>query len=123
MQPKISLFRSPFIWGTKGEISRTRLRTRAVWTEKEMSQSLRSLRKNCSRKLEIGQEGQDFYIVLSKSDTKIKWIKIPEALKGNSQLRDRADLDATFAEFKKRLPQPEIKHTRRIHLEIRFNLA
>ena len=71
----------------------------------------------------IAQEGQDFYTVLSKSDTKIKWIKIPQALKGNSQLTDRADLDTTFAEFEKRLPQPEIKRTRRIHLEIRFNLA
>ena len=114
MQPKISLFRSPFIWGTKGEISRTHLRTRAVWTEKEMSQNLRSLSKNCSLKLEIGQEGQDFYTL---------YIKMPEALKGNSQLRDRADLDTSFAEFEKRLPQPEIKRARRIHLEIRFNLA
>ena len=28
-----------------------------------------------------------------------------------------------FCQFEKRLPQPEIKCTRRIHLEIRFNLA
>ena len=48
---------------------------------------------------------------------------MPEALKGNSQLRDRADLDTSFAEFEKRLPQPEIKSARRIHLEIHFNLA
>ena len=49
---------------------------------------------------------------------------MPEALKGNSQLiRDRADLDTSFAEFEKRSPQPEIKRARRIHLEIRFNLA
>ena len=88
-----------------------------------MSQSLRSLRKNCSQKLEIGEKGQDFYTVLSKSDPKIKWIKILEALKGHGQLKDRADLDTTFAEFEKRLPQPQIKRTRRIHVEIRFNLA
>ena len=28
-----------------------------------------------------------------------------------------------FCQFEKRLPQTEIKCTRRIHLEIRFNLA
>ena len=28
-----------------------------------------------------------------------------------------------FCQFEKRLPQPEIKCTRRIYLEIRFNLA
>ena len=39
-------------------------------------------------------------------------------LKGHSQLWDRADLDTTF---EKLLPQPEIKSTRRIRLEIRFN--
>ena len=42
-------------------------------------------------------------------------------LKGHSQLWDRADLDTTFAGFEKRLPQPEIKSTRRIHVEICFN--
>ena len=30
-------------------------------------------------------------------------------LKGHSQLWDRADLDASFVNFEKRLPQPEIK--------------
>ena len=44
-------------------------------------------------------------------------------LKGHSQLWDRADLDTTFAHFEKRLPQPEIKPTRRIHVEICFNPA
>ena len=39
------------------------------------------------------------------------------------ELRDRADLDTTFASLKRRLPQPQIKSTRRIHLEIRFNPA
>ena len=43
-------------------------------------------------------------------------------LKGHSQLCDRADLDTSFCQFEKRLPQPEIKGTRRIHPEIRFNL-
>ena len=43
-------------------------------------------------------------------------------LKGHSQLCDRADLDTSFVSFEKRLPKPEIKGTRRIHLEIRFNL-
>ena len=42
-------------------------------------------------------------------------------LKGHSQLWDRADLDTTFARFEKCLPQPEIKSTRQIHLEIHFN--
>ena len=40
-------------------------------------------------------------------------------LKGHSQLWDCADLNTTFAS----LPQPEIKCKRRIHQEIRFNLA
>ena len=44
-------------------------------------------------------------------------------LKGYRQLWDRADLETTFARFEKRLPQPEIKSTRRIHVEIRFNPA
>ena len=44
-------------------------------------------------------------------------------LKGHSQLWDRDDLDTTFASFGKRLPQPEIKCTHQILLEIRFNLA
>ena len=44
-------------------------------------------------------------------------------LKGYRQLWDRADLDTTFARFEKRLPQPEIKSTRRIHVEIRLNPA
>lgn len=44
---------------------------------------------------------------------------MPEALKGNSQLRDRADLDTPFAS----LTKASIKCTRRLHLEIRFNLA
>ena len=43
-------------------------------------------------------------------------------LKGHSQLCDRADLDTCFVSFEKRLPQPEIKGTRRIHLETRLNL-
>ena len=43
-------------------------------------------------------------------------------LKGHSQPFDRADLDTSFVCFEKRLPQPEIKGTRRIHLEISFNL-
>ena len=30
-------------------------------------------------------------------------------LKGHSQLWDRADLDTSFVNFEKRLPQPEIK--------------
>ena len=42
-------------------------------------------------------------------------------LKGHSQLCDRADLDTAFASFEKSLPQPEIKWTRRLHLETRFN--
>ena len=40
-------------------------------------------------------------------------------LKGHSQLWDRADLDTSFASLNERLSQPEIKCTRRIHLEIR----
>ena len=48
-----------------------------------------------------------------------KYLKV---LKGHSQLCDRADLDTSFCQFEKRLPQPEIKGTRRIHPEIRFNL-
>ena len=43
-------------------------------------------------------------------------------VKGHSHLCDRADLDTSFVNFEKRPPQPEIKTTRRIHLEIRFNL-
>ena len=43
-------------------------------------------------------------------------------LKGHSQLCDRADLDTSFVSFEKRLPQPKIKGTRQIHLEICFNL-
>ena len=42
-------------------------------------------------------------------------------LKGHSQLWNRADLDTTFAGFEKRLPQPEIKSTCQINLEIHFN--
>ena len=45
------------------------------------------------------------------------------SLKGHSQLFYRADLDTSFVSFEKRLPQPKIKCTRRIHLEIRFNLV
>ena len=37
-------------------------------------------------------------------------------LKGHSQLCDRADLDTSFSQFEKSLPQPEIK----VHLEICF---
>ena len=37
-------------------------------------------------------------------------------LKGQSQLRDCADLDTSFSHFEKSLPQPKIK----VHLEIRF---
>ena len=44
-------------------------------------------------------------------------------LKGHSQLWGRADLDTTSARFERRLPQPEIKSTRRIRVEIRFNPA
>ena len=40
-------------------------------------------------------------------------------LEGHSQLWDRADLDTSFASLNERLSQPEIKCTRRIHLEIR----
>ena len=36
-------------------------------------------------------------------------------LKGHSRLCDCADLDASFSNFEKSLPQPEIK----VHLEIR----
>ena len=36
----------------------------------------------------------------------------------HSQLWDRAELDTSFVNFEKHLPQPEIKGTRRIHLEI-----
>ena len=43
--------------------------------------------------------------------------------KGHSQLLDSADQDTTFVGFEKRLPQPEINSTRRIHVEIRFNPA
>ena len=39
-----------------------------------------------------------------------------DVLKGHSHLRDRADLDTSFVNFEKRPPQPEIKSTRRIHL-------
>ena len=51
------------------------------------------------------------------------WNRLLQQLKGHSQLWDRADLDTIFALFEKRLPQPEIKSTRRIHVEIRFNPA
>ena len=44
-------------------------------------------------------------------------------LKGHSQLWDRTNLEHYFCQFEKRLPQPEIKSTRRIHLEIPFTLA
>ena len=36
---------------------------------------------------------------------------------------DRAGLDTNFYQFEKRLPRPKIKCTRRIHLEIHFNLV
>ena len=38
------------------------------------------------------------------------------SLKGHSQLCDCADLDTSFSQFEKSLPQPEIK----VHLEIHF---
>ena len=44
-------------------------------------------------------------------------------LKGHSELCNRAELDTTVASLKKRLPQHEIKTTRRIQLEIRLNPA
>ena len=44
-------------------------------------------------------------------------------LKGHSQLRDHADPEHYFCQFENRLPQPEIKSTRQIHLEIYFNPA
>ena len=53
------------------------------------------------------------------------WYSDPRliSLKGHRQLWDRADLDTSFVSFEKRFPQPEIKGTRRKHLEIRFNLV
>ena len=59
------------------------------------------------------------------TETSLKnlYVDIGANLKGHSQLLDRADLDTTFARFEKRLPQPEIKSTRRIRVEIRFNPA
>jgi len=44
-----------------------------------------------------------------------------KGLKGHSQLWDRADHQ--FSHFEKSSLQPEIKETRRVHLEIRFNLC
>ena len=45
-------------------------------------------------------------------------------LKGHSQLWDRADLDTTFASLKSVYLNPKSTAcTRRIHLEIRLNLA
>ena len=66
-------------------------------------------------------------IISSRSQT-VKWwqdideyfhkqIKTSRKLKGHSQLWDRAGLDTSFVTFEKRLPQPEIKVTRRRHLQ------
>ena len=47
----------------------------------------------------------------------------PSQLKGTQSAMGPRWPGHYFCQFEKRLPQPEIKCTRRIHLEIRFNLA
>ena len=56
------------------------------------------------------------------------WKKVSptfSSLKGHSQLWDHVNLDTTFASLKSiylnHLPQPEIKSTHWIHVEIHFN--